>query len=58
MSELYQNLDTNICKKCCHTCHCSNGESCCGEKCECKDCDCKKEEKEVDFNPDFSLTVH
>ena len=41
MSELYQNLDTNICKICGHSCHCSDEESCCGEQCECKNCDCK-----------------
>ena len=59
MSELYQNLDTNICKICGHSCHCSDGESCCGEQCECKNCDCKKEEKKtIEFEPDFNITVH
>ncbi len=59
MSELYQNLDTNICKICGHSCHCSDEESCCGEQCECKNCDCKKEEKKtIEFEPDFNITVH
>ncbi len=46
------------CKKCGHSCHCSNGGSCCGGQCECKDCECKKEEKAVEFDPDFEITVH
>ena len=27
------------CKTCGHSCHCSNGGSCCGGQCECKCCE-------------------
>ena len=47
-----------ICKICEDTCQCGNGCECSGEQCECKDCDCKKNDKDVVFDPDFSLTEH
>ena len=48
------------CENCDHECHCSNGDSCCGGNCECMSCEHPEinEEKIVDFDPDFSLTVH
>ena len=73
MSESSQTLDTKTCKRCGHSCHCSDSSACCGGQCECKDCNCKdksleetikilvdmtKKEKSVVFDPDFSLTIH
>lgn len=56
-------MDSELCKICGHMCHCSNGGSCCGGQCECMNCKHSEElkpddEKSVDFDPDFSLTIH
>ena len=53
-------MDPELCKICEHACHCSNGGSCCGGQCECMNCEHpeSKEEKSVDFDPDFDLTIH
>ena len=53
-------MEPELCKVCGHVCHCSNGGSCCGGHCECKNCEHpeSEEEKSVDFDPEFSLTIH
>ena len=73
MSESSQTLDNKNCKRCDHSCHCSDGDDCCCEKCECKNCNCKdksleetikiltdmtNKEKSVSFDPDFNITIH
>lgn len=49
------------CDNCDHECHCANGDTCCGGQCECTSCEHVhpiEDEVTVDFDPDFSITLH
>jgi len=39
LKEYMKPEDCKICKTCGHSCHCSNGGSCCGGECNCKNCE-------------------
>ena len=36
---LKKDMNPEDCKTCGHSCHCSNGGSCCGGQCECNCCE-------------------